>query len=124
MADIFKLQVNGGEMDFHCGTYATEKTLESIGISLSEIGSALDQKFVPTIRHFIYFSAKDAQRLKTAKGEAINFPYEPDDVYDWLDAWGGGNSAITAQFTSNLLAALFGTATDSEEKKSLLKVDE
>jgi hypothetical protein len=118
MAEVFKLPVNGQDMDFHCGTYAVEKTLEAMGINLSDVGNSLDQKFVPTIRHFIYFSAKDAQRLKTAKGMAIDFPYEPDDVYDWLDEWGGGNSKNVVEFTAKLLAALFGTET-SEEKKSL-----
>jgi hypothetical protein len=122
MAEIFKLPVDGKQMDFHCGTYAVEKTLEAMGINLSDVGNALDQKFVPTIRHFIYFSAKDAQRLKTAKGEAIDFPYEPDDVYEWLDSWGGGNSAKVAEFTGKLLSALFGNNTDTEQKKSPAKV--
>jgi hypothetical protein len=118
MADVFKLPVNGQDMDFFCGTYAVEKTLEAMGINLSDVGNSLDSKFVPTIRHFIYFSAKDAQRLKTAKGTAIDFPYEPDDVYDWLDEWGGGNSKNVVEFTAKLLAALFGTDS-GEEKKSL-----
>lgn len=117
MAEVFKLRVNGTDMDFHCGTYATEKTLEAMGISITSIQEALDSKFVPTIRHFIYYSAKDAQRLKTPKGEAIDFPYDEDDVYKWLDDWGGGNSKIVAQFTSNLIKALFGSS-EPEEKKS------
>ena len=116
MAEIFKLPVDGKDMDFHCGTYATEKTLEAMGISISKIQEALDTQFVPTIRHFIYFSAKDAQRLKTPKGEAIDFPYEPDDVYEWLDSWGGGNSERVAEFTKELMRALFGT--EIEEKKN------
>ena len=124
MAEVFKLPVNGQDMDFHCGTYATEKTLEAMGISLSEIGNSLDQKFVPTIRHFIYFSAKDAQRLKTPKGQAIDFPYDPEDVYDWLDSWGGGNSPKVAEFTDKLLAALFGTADGEEQKKSPNQTEE
>ncbi|MFA5243712.1 MAG: hypothetical protein WC380_00290 [Pedobacter sp.] len=119
MAEIFKIPVNGKDMDFHCGTYATEKTLEAMGISLSDIGESLDKKFVPTIRHFIYFSAKDAQRLKTEKGQAIDFPYEPDNVYDWLDEWGGGNSPKVAEFTAKLLVALFGTQEEPEQKKSM-----
>jgi len=128
MAEIFKLPVRTGvdssgnpifsDMDFHCGTYATEKTLETMGILLSDIGNALDQKFVPTIRHFIYFSAKDAQRLKTEKGQAIDFPYDPDDVYDWLDEWGGGNSEKVGEFTAKLLSALGGTQEGTEQKKS------
>lgn len=124
MAEVFKLPVNGQDMDFHCGTYATEKTLEAMGISLSEIGNSLDQKFVPTIRHFIYFSAKDAQRLKTPKGQAIDFPYDPEDVYDWLDSWGGGNSPKVAEFTAKLLSALFGTADGEEQKKSPNQTEE
>jgi hypothetical protein len=121
MAEIFKLPVDGKQMDFHCGTYAVEKTLDAMGINLSDVGNALDQKFVPTIRHFIYFSAKDAQRLKTEKGQAIDFPYEPDDVYYWLDSWGGGNSSNVAEFTNKLLAALFGSSTEKEQKKSPTK---
>ena len=124
MAEVFKLPVNCQDMDFHCGTYATEKTLEAMGISLSEIGNSLDQKFVPTIRHFIYFSAKDAQRLKTPKGQAIDFPYDPEDVYDWLDEWGGGNSPKVAEFTAKLLAALFGTSDGEEQKKSPNQTEE
>lgn len=124
MAEVFKLPVNGQDMDFHCGTYATEKTLEAMGISLSEIGNSLDQKFVPTIRHFIYFSAKDAQRLKTPKGQAIDFHYDPEDVYDWLDEWGGGNSPKVADFTAKLLAALFGTDEGEEQKKSPNQTEE
>ena len=126
MAEVFKLPVRTGfdlsgnpvivDMDFFCGTYAVEKTLEAMGINLSDVGNSLDSKFVPTIRHFIYFSAKDAQRLKTAKGTAIDFPYDPDDVYDWLDEWGGGNSQNVVVFTGKLLAALFGTDTDNEKK--------
>jgi hypothetical protein len=121
MAEIFKIPVKGKDMDFHCGTYATEKTLEAMGISLSDIGESLDKKFVPTIRHFIYFSAKDAQRLKTEKGQAIEFPYDPDDVYDWLDDWGGGDSVKVAEFTAKLLVALFGTQEEPEQKKSQSK---
>ncbi len=121
MAEIFKLPVDGKDMDFHCGTYATEKTLEAMGISLSSVQEALDTKFVPTIRHFIYFSAKDAQRLKTPKGEMIDFQYEPDDVYDWLDNWGGGNSIRVAEFTRELMRALFGNAIEEEKKSPVVK---
>jgi len=118
MAEVFKLPVNNQEMDFFCGTYAVEKTLEDMGISVTEIEQSISAKFIPTIRHFIYYSAKNAQKLKTPKGEAINFPYELDDVYDWLDEWGGGNSANAALFTHNLIYALFGNQESTEQKKS------
>lgn len=118
MAEVFKLPVNGQDMDFFCGTYAVEKTLEDMGISVTDIEQSISNKFIPTIRHFIYYSAKNAQKLKTAKGEAINFPYDLDDVYDWLDQWGGGNSANTALFVRELLVSLFGNQEPTEQKKS------
>jgi len=118
MAEVFKLLVNDQEMDFFCGTYAVEKTLEDMGISVTDIEQSISNKFIPTIRHFIYYSAKNAQKLKTPKGEAINFPYELDDVYDWLDAWGGGNSQNVTLFVKELLVALFGNQEPTEQKKS------
>jgi len=118
MAEVFKLPVNGQDMDFFCGTYAVEKTLEDMGISVTEIEQSINNKFIPTIRHFIYYSAKNAQKLKTPKGEAINFPYDIDDVYDWLDQWGGGNSVNVALFVRELLVALFGNQEPTEQKKS------
>lgn len=118
MADVFKLLVNGQDMDFFCGTYAVEKTLEDMGISVTEIEQSISSKFIPTIRHFIYYSALNAERLKTAKGHSVNFPYDLDDVYDWLDQWGGGNSENTALFVRHLLVALFGNQESTEEKKS------
>lgn len=121
MAEVFKLPVNGQEMDFFCGTYAVEKTLEDMGISVTEIEQSISAKFIPTIRHFIYYSALNAERLKTPKGHAINFPYELDDVYDWLDSWGGGNSANTALFVRELMVALFGNQEPTEQKKSPAK---
>lgn len=129
MAEVFKLPVkvitNGVEsvidMDFFCGTYAVEKTLEDMGISVTEIEQSISAKFIPTIRHFIYYSALNAERLKTPKGHAVNFPYELDDVYDWLDEWGGGNSANTALFVRELMVALFGNQEPSEQKKSPAK---
>ena len=121
MAEIFKLPVNGQDMDFFCGTYAVEKTLEDMGINITDIEQSISNKFIPTIRHFIYYAAKNAQKLKTPKGEAINFPYDLDDVYDWLDEWGGGNSANVTLFVRELLAALFGNQEPTEEKKSQKK---
>jgi len=121
MAEIFKLPVNGQDMDFFCGTFAVEKTLEVMGISVTDIENSISEKFIPTIRHFIYFSAMNAERLKTPKGTAMNFPYDPEDVYDWLDYWGGGNSANTALFVRELMVALFGNQEPTEQKKSLVK---
>lgn len=121
MADIFKLPVDGKDMDFFCGTYAVEKTLEAMNISITDIQESLASKFIPTIRHFIYFSAMNAQKLKTAKGEALDFPYDTDDVYNWLDGWGGGNSANVTLFTSKLLSALFGTIQEEEPKADTKK---
>lgn len=123
MAEVFKLPVNGQDMDFFCGTFAVEKTLEVMGISVTDIENSISEKFIPTIRHFIYFSAMNAERLKTPKGTAMNFPYDPEDVYDWLDAWGGGNSENVVIFTRNLLTALYGNVQSSEpeQKKSPVK---
>ena len=108
MAEIFKLPVDGKDMDFHCGTFATEKTLETLGISLSGLIVAFDTRFSSTIRHFIYFSAYDAQRLKTLKGQAVDFPFELDDTYQWLEQWGGGNTKHTETFTRKLLNCIYG----------------
>lgn len=108
MAEIFKLPVDGKDMDFHCGTYATEKTLETLGISLSGLMMAFDNRFSSTIRHFIYFSAYDAQRLKTQKGHTVEFPYDLDDTYQWLEQWGGGNTRHTETFTRKLLHCIYG----------------
>lgn len=108
MAEIFKLPVDGNDMDFHCGTYATEKTLETLGISLSSLLVAFDQRFSSTIRHFIYFSAYDAQRLKTPKGHSVEFKYDLDDTYQWLEQWGGGNTKHTETFTRKLLNCIYG----------------
>lgn len=116
MAEVFKLPVkvmsNGKEtiidMDFHCGTYATEKTLETLGISISGILAALDNGFSITVRHFIYFAAMDAQKLKTPKGQAIDFPYELDDVYLWMDEWGGAISENTSIFLRKMFHAVYG----------------
>lgn len=133
MAEVFKLPVRTGfdisgnpviiDMDFFCGTFAVEKTLEVMGISVIDIENSISEKFIPTIRHFIYFSAMNAERLKTPKGTAMNFPYDPEDVYDWLDAWGGGNSENVVIFTRNLLTALYGNVQSSEpeQKKSPVK---
>lgn len=121
MAEVFKLPVNGQDMDFFCGTFAVEKTLEVMGISVTDIENSISEKFIPTIRHFIYFSAMNAERLKTPKGKAMNFPYDLDDVYDWLDAWGGGNSPNTALFVRELMIALFGSQEETEQKKSTVK---
>lgn len=121
MAEVFKLPVNGQDMDFFCGTFAVEKTLEVMGISVTDIENSISEKFIPTIRHFIYFSAMNAERLKTPKGTAMNFPYELDDVYDWLDEWGGGNSANMALFVRELMVALFGNQEPTEQKKSPAK---
>lgn len=117
MADVFKLPVNGTDMDFFCGTYAVEKTLDAMNINITDIQDSLNQKFIPTIRHFIYFSAMNAQKLKTEKGHAIDFPYDAEDVYDWIDSWGGGNSASIGLFTTKLLAALFGSAQEETDQK-------
>ena len=108
MAEVFKLKVNGQDMDFHCGTYATEKSLEGLGITLSAFIPALDSNFSSTIRHFIYFSAYDAQRLKTPKGQAVDFPYEIDDTYQRLEEWGGGNTPTIGTFTRKLLICVLG----------------
>jgi hypothetical protein len=131
MAEVFKLPVRTGfdlsgnpvivDMDFFCGTFAVEKTLEDMGISVTEIEQSISAKFIPTIRHFIYYSAMNAERLKTPKGHALNFPYELDDVYDWLDSWGGGNSTNCALFVRELMVALFGNHEETEQKKSQLK---
>ena len=122
MADVFKLPVNGQEMDFFCGTFAVEKTLEAMEINIADIQDSISKRFVPTIRHFVYFSAMNAQKLKTSKGHSLDFNYELDDVYDWMDEWGGGNSANVVLFTSKLLAALFGVQDESEpQKKSQVK---
>ena len=95
-------------MDFHCGTFATEKTLETLGISLSGLIVAFDTQFSSTIRHFIYYSAYDAQRLKTPKGSPVDFPHELDDTYQWLEQWGGGNTKHTETFTRKLLNCVYG----------------
>lgn len=108
MAEIFKLPVDGRDMDFHCGTYATEKTLETLGISLSGLLVAFEVKFSSTIRHFIYFSAYDAQRLKTPKGHPVDFPHDLEDTYQWLEEWGGGNTKTTETFTRQLLKCIYG----------------
>lgn len=135
MAEIFRLPVDGKEMDFHCGVYATEKTLETLGISLSWLIVAFDTRFSSTIRHFIYFSAYDAQRLKTQKGQAVDFNYELDDTYKWLEEWGGGNTKHTETFTRKLLTCIYGDeggkrmaaflidgiAEETEQKKSPTK---
>lgn len=121
MAEVFKLPINGQDMDFFCGTYAVEKTLEDMGISVTEIEQSISAKFIPTIRHFIYYSALNAERLKTTKGHAVNFHYELEDVYDWLDSWGGGNSANCALFVRELMVALFGNQEETEQKKSQSK---
>ena len=44
MAEVFKLPVNGQPMDFFCGTYAVEKTLEDMGISVTEIEQSISAK--------------------------------------------------------------------------------
>jgi len=108
MAEVFKLIVDGKNMDFHCGTFATEKTLETLGIPLSALLHAFDTRFSSTIRHFIYFSAYDAERLKTPKGQAVNFSYDLDDTYQWLEEWGGGNTKQTEDFTRQLLFCVYG----------------
>lgn len=108
MAEIFKLPVGETQMDFHCGTFATEKALEGLGITLSGFIPALDSNFSSTIRHFIYYSAYDAQRLKTPKGHAVDFQYEIDDTYQWLEQWGGGNTPIIGDFTRKLLICVLG----------------
>jgi hypothetical protein len=108
MAEVFKLLVDEKEMDFHCGTYATEKSLEGLGITLSGFIPALDTNFSSTIRHFIYFSAYDAQRLKTPKGHAVDFPYDVEDTFLWLEQWGGGNTPIIGTFTRKLLICVLG----------------
>jgi len=116
MAEVFKLPVKVIkdeketiiDMDFHCGTYATEKTLEALGIGISGILASLDSGFSVTVRHFIYFAAKDAQKLKTPKGEAIDFPYELDDVYLWMDEWGGAISENTSIFLRKMFHAVYG----------------
>ena len=116
--DIFSYEVDGKKMDFFCGTYCLEKTLEAMQISLTDLHQELNSKFIPTIRHFIYFAAKDAQRLKTERGQAIDFPYEPDDVYSWIDAW-GVNGKEVGGFTIRLYKSLLGDSTIQEpEKKS------
>lgn len=120
MAKVFKLPVDGKDMDFHCGTYATEKALEGLGIKLSGFIQALDSNFSSTIRHFIYFSAYDAQRLKTPKGEAVNFPYDIDDTYKWLEEWGGGNTPIIGKFTRNLLICVLGDIAGERMAKILV----
>lgn len=116
MAEVFKLPVKVSlneeesiiDMDFHCGTYATEKTLETLGIGISGILAALDSNFSSTVRHFIYFSAMDAQKLKTKRGEVIDFPYELDDVYLWMDEWGGAISENSSIFLRNMFHAIYG----------------
>lgn len=120
MAEIFKLPVDGKDMDFHCGTFATEKSLEGLGIKLSGFIQALDSNFSSTIRHFIYFSAYDAERLKTPKGEAINFPYDLDATYEWLEQWGGGNTPIVGTFTRKLLVCVLGDIAGERMAKILV----
>lgn len=121
MAEIFKLPVDGKDMDFHCGTFATEKALEGLGIKLSGFIQALDSNFSSTIRHFIYFSAYDAQRLKTPKGEAVDFPYDIEDTYKWLEDWGGGNTPTVGTFTRKLLICVLGD--QAGEKMAKILVD-
>lgn len=112
MGEVFKLPIQHRgevkEINFHCGTFATEKTLETLGIKLSELLQAFDERFSSTIRHFIYFSAYDAEKQKTPRGEPVNFPYDLDDVYEWMDYWGGGNAKTTETFTRKLLISLYG----------------
>lgn len=125
MAEVFKLPVKVGDnvidMDFHCGTYATEKTIETLGISLSNIMGVLDSNFSSTIRHFIYFSAMDAQKLKTPKGEPLDFDHDIDDTYIWLDHWGGGSTPYIGIFTRKLLHSIYGVI--AGEKMARILVD-
>jgi hypothetical protein len=126
MAEVFKLPVkvvNNGEesiieMNFHCGTYATEKTFKSLGIGYKAFLVALDENFSEVIRTFVFFAAMDAQKLKTQKGEAIDFPYELDDVYLWMDEWGGAISENTSIFLRKMFHSVFG----KEAGEALAKV--
>lgn len=121
MAEIFKLPVDGKDMDFHCGTFATEKALEDLGITLSGFIPALDTRFSSTIRHFIFYSAMDAQKQKTEKGHPIDFPYDIEaDTYRWLDQWGGGNTPIIGDFTRKLLICVLGDQAGERMAKVLV----
>jgi hypothetical protein len=126
MAEVFKLPVkviNNGEesiidMNFHCGTYATEKTFKSLGIGFNGFLVALDENFSEAIRTFVYFAAMDAQKLKTPKGEAIDFPYDLEDVYLWMDEWGGAISENTSIFLRKMFHSVYG----KEAGEALAKV--
>ena len=117
MEGFLSHKIGDKEIKFFIGVYSLEKSLEEMDASLSDLGELLNKKFMPLVRHYIYFSAE----YHATEIEGIEFEYSPKDAYKWIDAMGGINSEFYLKFSKAVLKDLgvnMDAKAEEPEKKS------